>query len=100
MLPIPSRCHSASSTCAPPYGRDPRNASSPSAPVAGASPGSSSRDSHATSRRIASLSSWSSRPKLQTTFGTDRLAAASHSLCASCRYRTAPFLVFRVDVFT
>ena len=31
--------------------------------------------------------------------GVER-AAASHWLCASCRYLTSPFLVFRTDVFT
>ena len=83
--PMPSRFHSASSTYAPPYGRDSLNTSSPSVVAASASAGSSSRASDATSRRTASLSSWSSLPKLYSSFGTDRRAAASHSLCARCR---------------
>ena len=82
---MPSRLHSASSTYAPPYGRDSLNTRSPFVVTASASAGSSSRASDATRRRTASLSSWSSLPKLYTSFGTDRRAAASHSLCARCR---------------
>jgi hypothetical protein len=100
IVPMPSRRHSASSTYAPPYGRDSVNTSSSAAGAASAPAGSSSFDSDATSRRMASLSSRSSWPKLCSTFGTDRRAAASHSLCARCRYRTSPPLTFRVVVFT
>ena len=50
----------------------PSKASSPAAVAASASAGSSSRASDPTSRRTAARSSWSSRPKLCSTFGTDR----------------------------
>ena len=47
--------------------------------------GSSSRDSDFTSRPIASRSSWSSRPKLCSTFGREVFVAGSHSLWVNCR---------------
>ena len=101
---IPSRRHSASSTTVPPTGRDEVNAS-PSAPAVvvpdRAVVGSSSRVSDATSRLMASRSSWSSRPKLCSTFGRDVFVAGSHSLWVSCRYRTGvPSLFRRVDTRT
>ena len=88
---IPSRRHNASSTSVPPTGRDEVNASPAGPAVVGWSgrlAGSSSRVSDATSRLIASRSSWSSRPKLCSTFGREVFVAGSHSLWVSCRYRT------------
>ena len=80
---IPSLRHSASRTRVPPTGREEVNASS-----AGPTPveprkavaGSSSRVSDVTSRAMASRSSWSSRPKLCSTFGRELFVAGSHSL--------------------
>jgi hypothetical protein len=82
---IPTRRHSASSTRVPPTGREDTNASSAGPVAASAAAGSSSRDSDATSRPIASRSSWSSRPKLCSTFGREVFVAGSHSLWVSCR---------------
>ena len=61
--PMPSRSHSASSTCVPPSGRDSAN-SRPSAAMALAFPGSRCRATEATSRSSASRVAGSSRPKL------------------------------------
>ena len=60
----------------------------------------SSRDSAPTNRCTAARSSWSSRPKEYKIFVRETPAAGSHSLCASCRYRTGPRAVCRVDDFT
>src|SRR6478735_435046 len=101
---IPSRRHNASSTTVPPTGRDEVNTSSAGPAdcvLVRAVAGLSSRVSDATSRLIASWSSWSSRPKLCSTFGREVLVAGSHSLWVSCRYRTAvPSLFRRVDTRT
>ena len=75
--PMPSRSHSASSTCVPPSGRDSANCS----PSAGrALPGSRCRETDATSRSSASRVPGSSRPKFYTTCTRDRFAAGSHTL--------------------
>src|SRR4051812_9962691 len=95
---IPSRRHSASSTRVPPTGRDEVNAN-PSDPAVvvpvRAVAGLSRRVSEATSRLMASRSSWSSRPKLCSTFGREVFVAGSHSLWVSCRYRTGVPSLFR-----
>src|SRR6476661_6598928 len=50
---------------------------------------------------MAARSSWSSRPKLCSTFGREVFVAGSHSLWVSCRYRTGvPSLFRRVDTRT
>jgi hypothetical protein len=93
--PIPSRSHSASSTCVPPSGRDSVNSSSS---AGRALPGSRCRETDPTSRSSASLVPGSSRPKLYTTCTRDRFAAGSHTLWASCRYRTSLPSLFRRGV--
>ena len=82
---MPSFRQSLSSTYAPPIGTDDTNSQPAGAVTASASPGSSSRDSDATSRVTASRSSSSSRPKLYSTLVRDRCVSLSHSLWASCR---------------
>src|SRR6266540_6408057 len=107
VLAIPSRAHSASSTHAPPSGRDSVNdspgrppACAPASPAA-AEDSPSSRDSDPISRSTAARSRSSARPKLYNTFIRAAFAAGSHSLCASCRYRTTvPSLFRRDDVLT
>src|SRR4051794_2422534 len=95
---MPSRRHNASRTSVPPTGREEVNAN-PSDPAVvvpvRAVAGSSSRVSDPTSRLIASRSSWSSRPKLCSTFGREVFVAGSHSLWVSCRYRTGVPSLFR-----
>ena len=94
---MPSRSHSASSTQIPPSGRDSAN-SSPSAEMARAFPGCRCRVTEATSRSSASRVPGPSRPKLYTTCTRDRFAAGSHTLWASCRYRTSLPSLFRRGV--
>lgn len=101
---IPSQRHSASRTRVSPTGREEVNASSAGPALAEARravAGSSSRVSDATRRLIASRSSWSSRPKLCSTFGREVFVVGSHSLWVSCRYRTGvPSLLRRVATRT
>ena len=85
MVSIPSLCHRPSRANVPPNGRESVNTSPEPAAAARASAGSNSRDSAATSRRTASRSSWSSRPKEYSTLVRETPAFASHSLCANCR---------------
>jgi hypothetical protein len=82
--PIPSCPHSPSGAQVPPSGRDSVN-SSPSAAAACVASGSRNLVTDATSRCRACRFAVSSRPKLQTTWTFDRLAAGSHTLCGSCR---------------
>jgi hypothetical protein len=49
----------------------------------------------ATSRRSASGSTWSARPKLWITFATGLPVTGCRSLCASCRYDTTVPSLFR-----
>jgi hypothetical protein len=84
----------------PPNGTDETNSRSPAAVDASASPGSSSLDRDATRRFTASRSRSSSRPNVNSTFGTARPFTGSHSLWARCRYRTVPDLFSRFVVFT
>src|SRR5256885_11274819 len=60
---MPSRRRSPSSTYAPPSGTEEANSQPVLVVAARAAPGSSSRDSEVTSRRMPSRSSSSSRPK-------------------------------------
>src|SRR6266540_7341184 len=98
---IPRRCHNPSSRCAPPNGRESVNVNSAGPVNAAASPGSSSRDRAVIRRWIAGRSTSSARPKECSTFVRDTPASGSHSLWASCRYRTTcPVLFFRDDTRT
>src|SRR6476661_1996150 len=44
---------------------------------------------------MAARSSWSSRPKLCSTFGREVFVAGSHSLWVNCKYRTGVPSLFR-----
>src|SRR5258707_11670457 len=98
---IPRRRHNPSSRCAPPNGREPLNVNCAGPVNAAAPPGSSSRDNAVIRRSIAGRPTSSSRPKECSTFVRETPASGSHSLWASCRYRTAcPVLFFRDDTRT
>ena len=60
-----------------------------------ACPGSRNREIEATSRRSASRSTRSARPKLWITFATGLPVTGCRSLCASCRYDTTVPSLFR-----
>src|SRR5512135_3444007 len=93
--PISSRSHSRPSTHDPPIRRASSTSTLPAAAAATACSGSRNRLIEATSRRSASRSTRSARPKLWITLATGLPVRGCRSLCASCRYDTTVPSLFR-----